>query len=475
VREHANNSKAGSKTVWTEAFGLPAQQLRDRVVPTLTDGGVEQVAIEHATPDRHGIVFIADDGDAACRFVEEVSRSNATCRVLVVTCGARTIDQPLVSRLLAAGSADVLTGDDPISTAAAVAARLARWSQVDELARSPAIAARLVGPSREWQRVLRKIVEIARYSEGAILIWGETGTGKELVARLVHQLDLARQRRELVLLDCATVVPTLSGSEFFGHERGAFTGAVATREGAFERADGGTLFLDEVGELPRSLQAELLRVVQEGSYKRVGGNTWRQTSFRLLCATNRNLRAEAEQGGFRDDFYHRIAAWTVRLPSLRERPGDILPLARHFLGELRAPGEPPEFDAFVSSNLLLRDYPGNVRDLRHLIRRIHDRHVGQGPVTIGDLDTEDLAGADASGEWFDGGFELGIRRALASGVSLKEIGSTAMDLAVVSAVSHEDGNLQRAARLLGVTPRALQLRRAAGRVSAVNGAHAVDC
>src|SRR4029450_9990071 len=125
------------------------------------------------------------------------------------------------------------------------------------------------------------------------------------------------------------VVLSLSGSEFFGHEKGAFTGAVAAREGAFAMADGGTLFLDEVGELPPPLQAELLRVIQEGMYKRVGSNVWRRTNFRLLCATNRSLLDPSTEGLFRRDLYHRIAAWTCHLPSLRERADDIPILARH--------------------------------------------------------------------------------------------------------------------------------------------------
>ena len=127
------------------------------------------------------------------------------------------------------------------------------------------------------------------------------------------------------------MVPSLSGSEFFGHERGAFTGAVSQRTGAFGAADGGTLFLDEVGELPLRLQAELLRVIQEGSYKRVGSNTWNRARFRLICATNRDLAEEEQRGAFRRDFYHRIAAWRCHLPALRDRAGDVVSLAEHFV------------------------------------------------------------------------------------------------------------------------------------------------
>jgi transcriptional regulator with GAF, ATPase, and Fis domain len=279
----------------------------------------------------------------------------------------------------------------------------------------------------------------------------------------VHSLDPALKRRELVTVDCTTIVPTLSGSEFFGHERGAFTGAVAARDGAFARADGGILFLDEVGELPLGLQAELLRVVQEGLYKRVGSDDWRRTSFRLICATNRNLADEASAGRFRHDLLYRIAGSTLQLPSLRERREDVLLLARHFLREAFG-DEQPELDGPVQQRLLERDYPGNVRDLRHLVSRIAYRHVGPGPVTVGELPSEERSHYESRVDWRGDGFSSAIREAIACGATLREIGAAAADAAVVAALTLEDGSMQRAAQRLGVTPRALQLRRASGRL-----------
>src|SRR4029077_5747912 len=146
-----------------------------------------------------------------------------------------------------------------------------------------------------------------------------------IVARLIHLLDARPNKRDLVVLDCSTVVPELSGSEFFGHERGAFTGALTERHGAFALANGGTLFLDEIGELPLPLQAQLLRVVQEHSYKRIGGNKWHRTDFRLVCATNRDLLGLVCGGEFRADLYYRIASFVCKLPALRERAEDIIP------------------------------------------------------------------------------------------------------------------------------------------------------
>jgi transcriptional regulator with GAF, ATPase, and Fis domain len=250
----------------------------------------------------------------------------------------------------------------------------------------------------------------------------------------------------------------LSGSEFFGHQKGAFTGAVSARAGAFELADGGTLFLDEVGELPLGLQAELLRVIQEGTYKRVGSSEWLTTEFRLICATNKRLLDEHSRGMFRRDFYHRIAAATVTLPNVRERPDDILMLAEHFLS--RGNGSMPEIDQVVRDFLLARDYPGNVRELRQLVARMGARHVGPGPITAGHVPQEERPAARRADGWVDSGFELAIARAVASGVPLREVGRAASDTAVRLAIEAEDGNIARAAARLGVTNRALQLRRA---------------
>ena len=182
-----------------------------------------------------------------------------------------------------------------------------------------------------WRSALRDIVEVGYFSDVDVLISGESGTGKELAAQLIHTLDQRPGKQDLVVVDCTTIVPSLSGSELFGHERGAFTGAVAAREGAFALADGGTLLLDEVGELPQELQAELLRVVQEGTYKRVGSNRWQKTRFRLVCATNRDLEADCEAGTFRSDLFFRLAAARIRMPALRERAEDVACLAEHFL------------------------------------------------------------------------------------------------------------------------------------------------
>jgi transcriptional regulator with GAF, ATPase, and Fis domain len=315
-----------------------------------------------------------------------------------------------------------------------------------------------------WKSVLHQVVEIARFTDASVLITGESGTGKELMARLIHTLDPQPNKRDLVVLDCTTIVPELSGSEFFGHERGAFTGAIAPRDGAFALADGGTLFLDEVGELPLGLQAQLLRVVQERTYKRVGGNTWHRTNFRLVCATNKDLLQAVTQRAFRSDLYYRIAGTICHLPPLRNRAEDTLRLVRHFMQQIRSGEELPELDGPVRDYLLKREYPGNVRDLKQVVSRFMYRHVGPGPITVGDIPEEERPAVEFGFDWCGESFECAIRRALALGVGLKDLSRALTETAIRIAVEDEEGNLQRAARRLGVTDRTLQIRRAARRV-----------
>lgn len=432
---------------------------RKEVIESLVCAGFDMCALDIDSPGSRGVLFFNEITGRTCDFLREISR-NGIERVLAIAVSRSALASCNVWQLLGAGASDVFAWDHSADPVAEVTARFERWDKVDQLVRSPVVQKSLVGQSRDWIVKLRQIVEVANFTSASVLLLGESGTGKEMVARLIHSLDSRPNKRELVVLDCTTIVPELSGSEFFGHERGAFTGSVATRDGAFSLAEGGTLFLDEVGELPLTLQAELLRVVQEHTYKRVGSNLWRRADFRLVCATNRDLVKEVEQGRFRRDLYSRIASWTCKLPPLRERSDDILPLARHFINELQD-GEPVGIDDPVLEHLLKRQYPANVRDLRQLITRMVYRHVGPGPITVGDIPEEDRPSIeDAPENWCDVAFERAIGRALARGLGLKEIGRTAEDTAERLAVEEEGGNLQRASQRLGVTDRALQIRRA---------------
>ena len=366
--------------------------------------------------------------------------------------------------VLAAGASDLLDWDSESTTIPQVIAKIERWDEVEMILQSAAVREQIVGAGPDWLAMLRQIVEIAALTLAPVLITGESGTGKELIASLIHAIDRRSSKGEFVLLDCTTIVPELAGSEFFGHERGAYTGAVGQRDGAFAMAHRGTLFLDEVGELPLTLQASLLRVVQERTYKRVGSNEWRAADFRLICATNRDLIAEGSRGAFRRDLYYRIAACTFHLPPLRHRPDDILPLARHFLRQHYPSTEDIDFDDAVCKYLLARDYPGNVRDLKQIVGRMAYRHPGGGRITLGDVPPEDRPRMEElSVDWKGEPFRRSVQRAVSLGFGLKEIGRSAEEVAEEFVVEQESGNLQRAARRLGITDRALQMRRAARR------------
>jgi transcriptional regulator with GAF, ATPase, and Fis domain len=363
--------------------------------------------------------------------------------------------------LLAAGASDAFIWTDPADCARRLVLRFERWREVDTLVESPLVRSNLVGKSRCWNAVLRQLVEVGHFSDASTLLMGESGTGKEMAAQLIHAIDRRPNKGKFVVLDCTTIVPELSGSEFFGHERGAFTGAATSRDGAFALANNGTLFLDEVGELPLGLQGQLLRVVQERSYKRVGGNTWQETDFRLICATHRDLWSAVGTGVFRQDLYYRITSVTCILPPLRERTEDIIPLVLHFIHQLMPDKPLPEIDPAVRDYLVKRDYPGNIRELKQLVGRMLSRYCGDGPLTAGLVphDERPLQGLELA-DWRDGSFVQAIRRALVFGAGLKDISRVAEQIAVRLVVSDEGGNLQRAARRLGVTDRALQLRRA---------------
>ena len=463
-------------TVWLDTALTRSGRLPDLVSQSLATAGI---VVRPTSPELDGTtgVLLLDAVTPHALEHLRVVADHGRQRVLVLMTGRSGLHQGDAWRLLEHGAADVLVWHPQLD--GQLRDRLDRWATLAELVRSDTVRKELVGSAPSWLRVLHRLVEAARFSSSALLITGESGTGKELAARLVHHLDPRVVRGRLVVVDCTTVVPALSGSEFFGHEKGAFTGAQAAREGAFCAAHGGTLFLDEVGELPLALQAELLRVVQEGSYKRVGGNDWRHTSFRLVCATNRNLPREVEEGRFRADLYYRIAVATVALPPLRERTADILPLFHHFVRAVR--GEDLEVDPEVADLLQRRTYPGNVRDLRQLSLRILARHVGSGTITVGDVPEEERPrlseaaqpspphiddgpreeqpDAASSGGWAESELDALIRSALDSGARYDDIRAAVTNSARRVALQRAGGNQKRAAEMLGLTPRALQKQR----------------
>jgi DNA-binding NtrC family response regulator len=228
----------------------------------------------------------------------------------------------------------------------------------------------MVGSGPAMQRLF-ELIRRAAPSEGRVLVTGENGTGKELVARAIHESS-RRKAGPFVKLNCAAVPAELIESELFGHERGAFTGAVAARRGKFELADGGTLLLDEVGDMPAAMQAKVLRVLQEGEFERVGGAHTLRVDVRVVAATNKDLAAEVQAGRFREDLFYRLNVVPVRAPPLRERREDIPELATRFLAEAceRNGRRPMRLDRDALVALQAHDWPGNVRELRNLVERL---------------------------------------------------------------------------------------------------------
>jgi two-component system response regulator AtoC len=229
----------------------------------------------------------------------------------------------------------------------------------------------VAGASPAMRQVIEMVDKVAEATDTTVLIQGESGTGKELIADLIHRRTPGRSDEPFIEINCASVPESLLESELFGYERGAFTDAKSQKRGLFEEADGGTLFLDEIGELAPGTQAKLLKVLEEMTFRRLGGTRDLTVSLRLIAATNKDLADEVERGNFRLDLYHRLDVFHIRVPPLRDRREDILPLAAHFLHilgtRLRKPGVrlAPETERILAEY----DYPGNVRELRNLIER----------------------------------------------------------------------------------------------------------
>jgi DNA-binding NtrC family response regulator len=385
------------------------------------------------------VIDLRMPGMSGLELLEKLKTADPDCEKIILT-GEGTIETAV--QAMKQGALDYLTKPFSLAELEQVVVKAHERRQLrKENVQLKAMIARsqppqaMVGEAAAMQEVYR-LIERAGPSDKAILIQGASGTGKELVARALHQRS-TRADKAMVVINCAALPETLLESELFGHEKGSFTGAISAKAGLFELADDGTLFIDEIGEMPTPLQAKLLRVLEDGSMRRIGSLKERRVSVRLLAATNRDLAQEAQAGRFREDLFYRINVMTLHLPLLKERHGDIPLLVRHFLGT----GWEIEQDALQA--LERYDWPGNVRQLINVIDRAkilaEDHRVG-----IWDLPEQ-------------------VARTCRTASVPVETRSQSMadDLAslekshVMEILRRERGNKARAARALGVSRRSL--------------------
>jgi DNA-binding NtrC family response regulator len=313
------------------------------------------------------VVMPGKDGLA---LLQELKAAGVKTPVVLIS-GQANVEMAV--RAVKLGALDFL--EKPISTDKLLvtvenALRLTRLEEENRELRHRLGKHELVGSGPAMERLAVQIARVAP-SETRVCILGETGTGKELVARAIHEKS-ARRDAPFVTLNCAAVPAELIESELFGHEKGAFTGAAARHAGKFEQAEGGTLFLDEIGDMPLAMQAKLLRVLEEGEIERVGGDKPVRVNVRVLVATHRNLEELVRQNAFRRDLFHRVYVFPLVLPTLRERPEDFGELAAHFARQVAALNawKVKEFSAGAIEELKRYAWPGNVRELRNVVERL---------------------------------------------------------------------------------------------------------
>lgn len=295
-----------------------------------------------------------------------------------------------------------------------------------------------IGSSPAAQKVKKLISQVAA-TESTVLLTGKSGTGKELAARMLHNLS-PRHQYPFIAVNCAAITETLLESELFGHEKGAFTGAMARKRGRFELAEKGTIFLDEIGEMSPAMQSKLLRVLEERQMFRVGGVDAVAIDVRLVAATNRNLREEIKNNRFREDLYFRLNVFPIELPPLAERGKDVIELAEHFLKEMKFPSS--DLDASIKELLLSYDWPGNIRELKNVLERAVILAAGE-PLSREDftLEIDDAPLLD----------NLGAR------VSDGGLAATEKEM-ILEALKKAGGNKTKAAEILKITRRRLYSR-----------------
>jgi len=323
-------------------------------------------------------------GKSGLEFLEDLKKAGVKTPVVLVS-GQANIE--IAVRATKLGALDFLEkplSSDKLLLTVENALRLSRLEDENRELRNRLGKHELIGSGPAMAKLLAQIDRVAA-SETRVCILGETGTGKELVARAIHEKS-PRRENAFITLNCAAVPAELIESELFGHEKGAFTGAAAKHLGKFEQADGGTLFLDEIGDMPVAMQAKLLRVLEEGEVERVGGDKPIRVNVRVLVATHRNLEELVKQNTFRRDLFHRVYVFPLTLPPLRERPEDFPALVAHFAAQVAAQNGWKEkiFAADAIAELRRYGWPGNIRELRNVVERLV-LLAGEGSVTAADV------------------------------------------------------------------------------------------
>lgn len=350
---------------------------------------------------------------------------------------------------------------DP-ATLKRILSRALAWRDAEARRRG---AEELIGQSPVLLKLKSQIAQFAN-SPFPVLIEGESGSGKELVARSLHQLS-GRAAKPCLALNCAAIAPTLVEATLFGYVKGAFTGALANKTGYFEDAHDGTLFLDEIGELPLEMQAKLLRVLENGEYQRVGETQGRVSRARVIAATNRDLRQEVRNGAFRPDLYHRLSVFSLSVPPLREMEGDRLLLLEHFRQYYAEQANvlPFSLDATAERRWLAYPFPGNVRELRNIAIRLTTQHPGK-RLSVAELEPEfDLesnlveSGVTADGDAVEQALQHLER---SRGVQLDGMLQSIERNYIAAALRLTRGNISQAAKLLGVNRTTLYSRMSAG-------------
>ncbi len=407
----------------------------------LKGGDVEVVVTDMKMPKLDGMGLL-----------ERVIREYPSTPVIIITAHgtiATAVDA------LKKGAFDYITkpfDQDELKSVIHKAIKTRRLSE-EELFLSPEEIDRqgIVGGSEPMLKIYDTIKKVAPTST-TVLITGETGTGKDLIAYTIHK-NSPRKSNPFVKINCAAIPENLIESELFGHEKGAFTGAVSTKPGKFELADKGTLFLDEVGEIPREMQVKLLRVIQDHEFERVGGLRTIKVDVRLITATNRNLHQDVKDGRFREDLYYRLNVFPTHLSPLRERKEDILPLTDYFIEKFNRKLERSvkHIDERVQEMLLRYDWPGNIRELENFIERI---------VLLAGGDTITLE--DIPPEWKSAAEVLSISQPAGQKKPFKDFVKGHMEevekQSIIKCLEECGGNVTKAAQRLGLSRKGLQLK-----------------